>query len=205
MFFTPIPAPRPCPGVSTVTYEGKTYNTVQIGSQCWLKENLDVGVYVPSIKTGSTHSDVTNNGIIEKYCYNNDTANCRIYGGLYDWKEAMGYVTTAGARGICPAGWHIPTLAELQACSTAVGGNGRTLPAVGQGTGTNTSGYSALLAGYRNDVGNFYDVRISTYYWSSSEYSTNNARYIHLYGNDSYIYFYDYEKEFGFSVRCAKD
>lgn len=94
---------QPCPGTPTVTYEGKTYNTVQIGTQCWLKENLDVGAMI----NGSINQ--TDNGIIEKYCYDNDPANCEIYGGLYHWDEIMEYNIQEGAKGICPNGWHIPT------------------------------------------------------------------------------------------------
>ena len=67
----------PCPGIPTVTYSNKTYNTVQIGSQCWLKENLDVGTRI----NGSLQQ--TNNSVIEKYCYNDDPNNCTTYGGLY--------------------------------------------------------------------------------------------------------------------------
>lgn len=61
-----------------------------------MKENLNVGTMIQS------SSDQSNNSIIEKYCYNNDTANCSMYGGFYQWDEAMQYVATAGARGICP-------------------------------------------------------------------------------------------------------
>ncbi len=145
--FTCPPCPDPC-GTLTVDYEGKTYNTVLIGSQCWLKENLDIGTMV----TGVT--DQTDNATIEKYCYNDDPANCDIYGGLYQWDEAMQYSTSPGAQGICPTGWHISTLAEFQTLSSAVGGDGNALKAIGQGSGggegTNTSGFSALLAGYRH-------------------------------------------------------
>ncbi|MBK7631804.1 MAG: hypothetical protein IPJ23_14080 [Ignavibacteriales bacterium] len=87
-----------------IIYEGKTYGTVLIGTQCWMKENLNVGTMIQG------NSNQSNNGVKEKYCYNNDTANCSIYGGLYQWNEAMQYVTTEGARGICPEGW-IPTRA----------------------------------------------------------------------------------------------
>jgi uncharacterized protein (TIGR02145 family) len=76
---------NPCPGTPTVEYAGKTYNTVQIGSQCWLKENLDVGTMIP----GSLEQK--NNGTIEKYCYNDSIENCTTYGGLYQWAEAMEY------------------------------------------------------------------------------------------------------------------
>src|SRR5665647_680593 len=63
---------RFCTGISTVTYSGKIYNTIQIGAQCWLKENLDVGTMIHGIDTAK------NNGIIEKYCYNDSLANCTI-------------------------------------------------------------------------------------------------------------------------------
>jgi len=96
----------------------------------------------------------TNSGIIEKYCYNNDTNNCNTYCGLYQWNEAMQYVTTPSAQGICPNGWHIPTKAEFEKLANTVDNDGNALKAIGQGTGsgagTDTSGFSALLAGSRN-------------------------------------------------------
>src|SRR5664280_2888803 len=170
---------RFCKGISTVTYPGKTYNTIQIGAQCWLKENLDVGTMIDSL------ANQTNNGIIEKYCYNNNPANCTTYGGLYLWNEAMQYVTTAGAKGICPTGWHIPTYAEMQTLQTTVGHNGNALKAVGQGTGngigTNTSGFSALLAGDRYYTSSFFNLGGYTYFWSSTEYNATDANYMYPY------------------------
>ncbi len=138
---------RFCPGIPTVLYEGKIYNTVLIGTQCWLRENLNVGTRIDGAL-----EQTSGNGI-EKYCYDNLEANCTTYGGLYQWNEAMQYVTNESAKGICPTGWHIPTLAEFQTLSTEVGGDGNALKAIGQGVdagaGTNTSGFSALLAGIR--------------------------------------------------------
>jgi uncharacterized protein (TIGR02145 family) len=93
----------PCPEMPTITYEGQVYNTVQIFSQCWLKENLNVGTMIPGTM------EQLNNGTIEKYCYNNEPDSCDKYGGLYSWNELMQYVTyQQGARGICPPGWHLP-------------------------------------------------------------------------------------------------
>lgn len=193
-----------------IVYAGKTYNTVQIGSQCWLKENLDVGVYVASTNTGSLHSDVSNNGIIEKYCYENNQANCATYGGLYDWKEAMGYVITPGTRGICPSGWHIPTYAEFQALGAAVGNNSNALKAEGQGTGsgagTNASGFSALLAGIRSYRGGFSDLSNYANFWGSTANTWAYANVMGLLTNGSDIDFYRYySTDCGFSVRCVKD
>ena len=107
---------QPCPGITSVIYEGQTYNTVLIGDQCWLKENLNVGTMIQGDQGSS------NNGIIEKYCYGDNEANCDTYGGLYAWREAMQYVTTAGVQGICPLGWHFPTDGEWTILQDFLGG-----------------------------------------------------------------------------------
>jgi uncharacterized protein (TIGR02145 family) len=107
-----------------VTYAGESYPTVQIGSQCWFAKNLNVGTMI----TGT--SDQTNNSTLEKYCYNNDAANCATYGGLYQWAEAVQYQNgasnttspspafTGNVRGICPTGWHLPSDAEYCTLTT---------------------------------------------------------------------------------------
>lgn len=192
----------PC-GAPTVSWGGKTYSTVLIGTQCWLKENLDIGTMVPGVQ------NQTNNGTIEKYCYNDSPANCKTYGGLYQWEEAMQYDATEGGRGTCPPGWHIPTLAELQTLNSTVGGDGNALKAVGQGTGngggTNTSGFSALLAGHRDIDGSFYSLGSNCYFWSSSQVLGSYGRILNLYDYGSFVYLINYRKINGFSVRCLQD
>ncbi len=196
----------PCPGVPTVTYAGKVYNTVQIGSQCWLKENLDVGTMIQSTTGGQLQTD---NGTIEKYCYDNDAANCNKYGGLYEWTEAMQYTTTEGTRGICPSGWHIPTYAEMQTLQTYVNNEATKLIDENAKSGytyTNETGFSALFAGQRYDHnGNFLDLGYFTYFWSSTEINSNYANLMYLYYYASNVYLYNYRKDNGFSVRCLKD
>ena len=198
----------PCPGTPTVIYAGKTYNTVQIGEQCWLKENLDVGTMINSTTSADS---MRNNGILEKYCYDNNPASCVTYGGLYQWNEAMQYTTNEGAQGICPADWHIPTLAEFEALKAAVNNDGNSLKAVGQGTGdgagTNTSGFSALLAGARySHDGNFFSLGYYAIFYSSSEYDATIAFYMVLWHYlDITIGLSSDYKDFGFSVRCVKD
>ncbi len=193
----------PCPGTPTVEYEGKTYNTVQIGNQCWLKENLDIGTMIQESDT------LKDNGIIEKYCYENDTANCSMYGGLYQWWEVMQYTTIEGTRGICPQGWHIPTYSEFQTLSTTVGGDGNALKAIGQGTGdgagTNTSGFSALFSGLRLNGGDFYSLGYYTYFWSSTSNGAYMAVNLFLFSDDNVIYYTSASKLDGCSVRCLKD
>ncbi|NOX85552.1 MAG: PKD domain-containing protein [Chlorobi bacterium] len=91
-----------CPGIPTITYGGKIYHTVLIGDQCWLKENLDIGVMI-------LDTTQTDNGVIEKYCYDDDPDYCDLYGGLYLWDEMMQYTEEESTQGICPPGWHIPS------------------------------------------------------------------------------------------------
>jgi uncharacterized protein (TIGR02145 family) len=163
--FDTTPAIDSCKSKAFI-YQGKFYHTVKIGDQCWMAENLDVGTMVTGV-TEQTDNDTT-----EKYCYNNDPLNCALYGGLYQWNEAMQYVTTEGAQGICPAGWHVPTWPEFETLALAVADEQNALKAVGQGTGggagTNSSGFSALLAGGRNPSGSFSGPGDFTRFWSSS-------------------------------------
>src|SRR4030042_2211323 len=131
---------------STIEHEGKTYHVVQIGNQFWLKENLDVGTMI------NIEEEQTDNGIIEKYYLGNDPSWGNIYGGLYTWDEAMQYSRKRGAQGICPDSWHIPTREEYEDLLNTVNENANALKEIGEGTGngagTNTSGFSALLAGF---------------------------------------------------------
>ena len=204
-FTTAISMGYPCPGTTTVEYAGKVYNTIKIGLQCWLKENIDVGVMI------SGNLEQNDNHIIEKYCYNNDTINCDTYGGLYHWNEAMQYTTIEGARGICPPGWHIPTFAEFQTLAAMVGDDGNALKAIGQGEGngegTNTSGFSALLSGIRYYGGQFFSLNSVTDFWSSqrSECSGFGWGYcyypLQLNSSTNYINL-SYQPEEGRSLRC---
>jgi uncharacterized protein (TIGR02145 family) len=192
----------PCPNTPTVEYEGRIYNTVQIGNQCWIKENIDIGTMI----LGSDSS--RNNDTIEKYCYSNMPANCEKYGGLYQWNEAMQYADTPKTRGICPSGWHIPTVTEFQILEITVNNHSNPLKGVGQGsgdgTGTNISGFTALLEGYRGYSGLFNGLGNSAFFWSSSEYSTL-AVSIGLYNNSNQIDALVSTEEDGLSVRCIKD
>jgi len=191
----------PCPGIPTVTYGGKTYNTILIGEECWLKENLDVGTMILGIE------DQTNNGIIEKYCWGNNPSYCFSEGGLYQWNEVMQYSTTFGTQGICPPGWHIP-IHELIDLGHFTSGTDVLAWGEGEdGRGTNISGFSALLTGTRFPDGNFTPDDFLASYFSS----INNSSAVSILQIDRLGNFYLQSSSStapggpGFSVRCIKD
>ncbi len=170
---------NPCPGLEQLEYEGQTYHTVQIGSQCWMKENLNVGRMInSSVKQ-------TNNQIYEKYCYNNLDYNCNIYGGLYTWDEIMDYNQVEGNTGICPFGWHLPSrndwIALFQIFDTVstetswLFDAGNELKEIGQKhwfhntqSANNTSGLSLLGGGVFACKGEFDYILGHGAFWSST-------------------------------------
>ena len=218
-----VPAP-PCPGIPTVTYEGKTYNTVQIGTQCWLKENLNVGTKI------NGHDNQIDNGILEKYCYDDLESNCDIYGGLYQWNEMMQYVALEGTKGICPTGWHIPSDAEWCTITNlldptvncnAWGYSGTEVAMKMKEPGlthwcppntgaNNSSGFTALPSGsLRNMEGFYFYGKMGTaFFWSSSQtYFFNGGGWGRLFSSDQTGITRTNigGQSQGFSVRCIKD
>ena len=204
----PITFGVPCPGIPTVIYEGQVYNTVLIGDQCWLKENLNVGTMI----NGS--ENMTDNGLIEKYCYDNDPANCETYGGLYQWNEMMEYTTTQGVQGICPAGWHIPTDEEWTTVTDFLGGTsvaGGKMKETGtthwnppNTAATNESGFTSLPGGFYY-VDSFIYLGSDGNWWSSTEYSSSSAWIRYMYYDNGIVYRYNDSKTRGFSARCLRD
>ena len=200
----------------------QTYNTVQIGNQCWMAENLNIGEMI----NGS--EEMTNNGIIEKYCYDNNISNCDEYGGFYQWNEMMEYVSDTATQGICPEGWHLPTDNEWKVLE----GTADTMYPVGSyiwsdqgwrgfnaglnlksttgwnsgGNGTDAFGFTALPGGARNQNGSFEFIMIYTSLWSSSENGSSYAWYRCLgYAEDGVGRYFQASKNFGRSVRCLRD
>ena len=195
----------PCSGISIVTYEGQSYNTVLIGNQCWLKENLNVGIMINGMQ------NQTNNGLIEKYCWSNDPSNCETYGGFYQWNEMMQYVTIQVTQGICPQGWRLPTDADWcileQEVDPTITCSSTSWRGIDGGTKLKqggSSGFSALMAGNRQTDGSFYNSGPSVYFWTSTDVDSN-AWYRTLNFGLATVSRFNNNKPFGFSVRCLKD
>jgi len=212
----------PCPGTQTVTYEGQVYNTIQIFSQCWLKENLNVGMMIE----GS--DQMTDNDTIEKYCYDNDPMNCSIYGGLYQWNEMMQYTTQLGAQGICPPGWHLPTDEEWKVLEGAIDSQYRTgdpewdwwdmrgsdigikiKSTTGwddNWNGTDTHGFKLMPGGFRyfND-GKFYHAGGHANMWSSNSHTSCYKWYRFVIGYIKESYRNSAPLDDGYSIRCIQN
>lgn len=207
--------PGPEPDCGTVTdIDGNVYQTVTIGTQVWMAENLKVthyrdGYAIPN-KTGEDWSspDVQYTGA---YCeYNNDVNNVATYGRLYNC------FAVTDSRNIAPAGWHVPSDAEWQILFDFLGG---TLVAGGKlketGTAhwlspnvgaTNESGFTALPGGWRSYDGNFNWMGNYAFFWSSTQTIVGLLAYYQLltYDGPEVIRYEDY-MYYGFSVRCIKD
>ena len=192
--------------------DGNGYDTIRIGSQTWMKQNLKTTKY----RTGDTIPNVISNSawaILASgaYCnYNNDTTNGNTYGRLYN------YYTISNTKGLCPTGWHTPSDAEYTTLTTYLGGEtiaGGKLKEAGLSHwaspnigATNESGFTALPGAYRNSSGAFFNYSYDGYWWSSTVYnSTTNAWIRYMDFNNSDVYRAYLDKKYGYSVRCIKD
>jgi uncharacterized protein (TIGR02145 family) len=212
----------PCPGTPTVEYDGQVYNTIQVFSQCWLKENLNVGAMI----NGTIEQ--SNNFTIEKYCYNNAPDSCTKYGGLYQWDEMMQYTTTSN-RGICPEGWHIPTDDEWRILEGTIDSQygvadkllwkthgirgydaGSNLKSIfgwnSNGVGADLFGFSGLPGGFKAPgSGGFADILNYGYWWTSTQEFYLKSLYRSLYFDSSGVIRQTIDRENSYSVRCLRD
>ncbi len=197
---------QPC-GQYIIDYAGQKYQTIQIGTQCWMKENLNVGTTV-AISTGQT-----NNSIIEKYCANDLNSNCLLYGGLYKWDEMMNWSVVEGAQGICPPGWHIPTLAEQNILLAYTTTPGQTCDPARydawgcSGAGTvlqRPSGFYMTMGGNCTAAGVCASQGSYGYWWSS--YIGGNSGYLQVFwtGSASVMQLHQ-DRSLGVSARCLKN
>jgi len=211
-----------CGSVSDI--DGNTYQTVQIGTQCWTQSNLKVGKYRNgnSIPTGLRNSAWKNTTSGAYTIYDNDPVNDGLYGKLYN------YYAVTDSRGLCPTGWHVPTDAEWTTLENQLGGSSAAGGALkstaikptpggwkSPNTGaTNSSGFTALPGGLRFDAmpgglrliyGNFVFMSSDGYWWSSTVRSGSFA-WLRTLKHDGSAIDHDFsDPPFGLSVRCCRD
>ncbi|MCQ2272204.1 MAG: hypothetical protein MJZ72_05395 [Bacteroidales bacterium] len=232
--FTTLQNGQPCNGAPTVSdYDGNTYNTVQIGSQCWMKENLRTTHYAngTSIALGSSTSTTT----AYRYYPANNSSTVSVYGYLYNWKAVMRNSSSSGAnpsgvQGICPDGWHVPSDAEWSQltdyvssqsqyyCSNNPENIAKALAstsnwtsstgtcAVGNSQSTNNAtGFSALPAG-GYDYNGSYNSGSGAYFWSATQNNVGSAWGRNLSSGTAGVYRYSGNyMYYGRSVRCVRD
>ena len=193
---------RPCPGTPTVSdVDGNTYATVQIGSQCWMAENLRTTKYTDGTAIAQGSSTSTTMGYW--YYPNNDSINKSTYGLLYNWKAVMGTSSSSssnpsGVQGVCPTGWHVPSDAEwtqligyvstevsyhcggistyiAKALASQDGWNSDSGDCTIGNTPTynNATGFGALPAGYYDKTSKEFGSYV--YYWTATESNSYGA------------------------------
>jgi uncharacterized protein (TIGR02145 family) len=193
--------------------DGNIYNTVTIGTQIWMKENLKTTHYrngdpIPNIISNTGWSVLITGAYAN---YNNDAANVATYGRLYNW------YTATDARNIAPAGWHVPSDAEWVVLINYLGGPslaGGKLKEAGfahwsntNTTGDNSSGFTGLPGGHRTNNGPFTGMGIVGHWWSSTPIYTTDAFLLFLESSSGSVSSPSgyTDKRYGLSVRCVKD
>jgi len=214
--------------------DGQTYNTVLVGTQCWMKENLNYGIYAPAIWTQVAGT---------KFCMNLASVNdpsCP-FGGLYRWANLMNGsascngtgagqpACTTPVQGLCPAGWHVPSHYEWTLLEKNAGASPGAFPydesttaSLGTDEGsnlkqagtsnwtapnagaTNTSGFTALPGGFSGS-GFLFNAGTNGYFWSATESGTNAWMRL-LSSNSTFVYRAAFGKDgTELSVRCVKN
>ena len=194
--------------------DGNTYNTVVIGTQTWMRENLKTtkyndGTEIPNITDATSWAGLTSGA----YCnYDNIPANSDTYGRLYNWYV----VAPTNPLNVCPTGWHVPsdlewsTLNDYLGGATIAGGKlkqtGTTLWSSPNTGATNETGFTALPGGHRYYAGYlFYNKGLIATWWSSTENGIPFAYYREIRWESSAFTRYGFEKGQGLSIRCVKD
>ncbi len=203
--------------------DGNVYQTVKIGDQWWMAENLKVTHYrngdaIPNVTDGAEWSNLTTGAYCE---YDNNSDNVATYGRLYNW-----YVVD-DSRNIAPEGWHVPSDAEWKQLEMYLGMSQSEADDTGW-RGTNegsqlagraglwddgflknnaafgTSGLNALPAGRRGENGDFECIYENAFFWSSTNCNNASIRSFFKYSSSGYWIDCYYRQE-GYSVRCVKD
>ncbi|MCQ2286154.1 MAG: fibrobacter succinogenes major paralogous domain-containing protein, partial [Bacteroidales bacterium] len=219
----------------TVTdIDGNTYPTVQLGSQCWMAENLKTTRYANgiSIPVGLTNTAVSQ---ASRYYPNNQSTYVKTYGYLYNWRAVMGNAASSSSnpsnvQGVCPNGWHVPSDAEWTQLTNYVTTNKNfnysstasyiAKPLASQTGWNNYSNSGSFYPGdpmFPNNTTHFdakpagynygqgySDYMYSAYYWTSTQYSTSSSYYRRLYYGSATVTSSNKAKYYGHSVRCVK-
>ena len=230
-FTTTSPSTFIC-GISTIIdIDSNVYNTVQIGQQCWMKENLRTTKYADN--TNIAQGSATSNTTAYWYYPNNDASNKPTHGLLYNWPAVMhgaasSSANPSGVQGICPNGWHVPSDAEWTQLTDYVSSQSeyvcgensmfiaKSLAAtIAWNTSTyectignnldanNYTGFNALPAG--EYLSGFQGFRETAEFWTTTAESNTLASKWCMCYEYRHVYSLSNSKNQGLSVRCIKD
>jgi uncharacterized protein (TIGR02145 family) len=180
-----------CEGTLQETFsdprDGTVYPLVDIGPQKWMAKNM-------------------NYDVPDSRCYNDDPANCVVYGRLYNFSMA---------QSVCPDGFHLPSKAEWESLISQLGGilnAGGKLKETGfehwnspNAAATNESGFTALGAGWKTSSGNYELLKSQTNFWSTTQPSAGNGNTMVLSASTGYASMVSSSATIVLSVRCLKD
>ena len=220
---------------NTITdYDNNAYNTVQLGSQCWMAENLRTTHYANGSTITLMTSTTTSSTTGYRYYPGGSSSNVPTYGYLYNWYATMkgaasSSANPSGVQGICPTGWHIPSNAEwiqltdyissqsqywCGGTSTAIAKSlastigwtsASTSCYVGYSSSTNnSSGFNGTPSGYFYTSGGT-EMGNRVYYWSTTESNSTSVNVKRLYYNTTTVGSFTYDKTYGLTVRCVKN
>ena len=191
--------------------DGNVYQTVSIGTQVWMKENLKTtklndGTAIPFIPDNTTWAALTTPGYS---WYNFDAATFKnMFGGVYNWH-------TVNTGKLCPSGWHIPVDSEWTTLIDFLGGenlaggklkeSGTTLWVAPNTGATNESGFTARPGGYIAYNGGFGYSGSYGYWWTNTESSSTEVWYQYMAYDHTAVVKLAGLKNYGFSVRCLRD
>jgi uncharacterized protein (TIGR02145 family) len=190
--------------------DGNVYNTITIGTQTWLKENLKTTKYNDGSSIGfpSSNSAWQANTTGAGAWYNNDVTNKDVYGALYNW-----YAIAHG--NLAPVGWHVATDAEYATVIDNLGGGslaggklkeGGTNHWTAPNTGANnSSGFTGLPGGVRNLDGSYANLGINGFFWTATQFSALDGWSQYIYYGSAIVYRNSYNKNLGYSIRCILD
>lgn len=202
--------------------DGNIYETVKLGNQWWMAENLKTTRYNNGDLIGTTDPatrSLTGEGSPKyQWAYDGFESRVKTFGRLYTW-----YAVT-DTRGVCPDGWHLPSDAEWATLTAFLTDNGYGYEGSGTDIGksiaatsewildptpgnigndqgsNNSSGFEAYPGGYRLPGGSFNNGSYASFWWSS-----NSGSFRALYSNSSDLRSNATSNKYGMSVRCVKD
>jgi uncharacterized protein (TIGR02145 family) len=199
-------------GTNTVSdIDLNTYNTVTLGSQCWITENLKTSRYrngdlIPSGFNNTNWANLTTGG--RSWYFNDSTTYENPYGNLYN------FYAVEDSRGLCPLGWHVPSDGEWTTLTNSLSPDasnkmrttGLTYWSATNLGVSNVTGFSAVGNGARWLDGAFVNLKNNAYVWSSTPLDANQIYHRDFRNNNAnVIRQWNMNKRVGCSVRCLKD